>query len=246
MGPPGRARRGRLVAAALAGMALGFGCAVLGVGRAWTVPVRELDAEGAARFRIRNLKPGDTAEAVRAALGEPADRMPTCILDQVAWRYPIREWNEKHEAMTAVPAVVLRARFDSSGTLVEWGFVHPGDGRPLAVVESASDALRWYRALSPPPVPPLVELDKVLARGRSSRADVERELGRWRPDLRCGNGGPAPTVRSRTDESGSVQEWYVDRPSPLFVPPQYLIVIFDSGSRLVGCHIEQTYPGGRK
>jgi hypothetical protein len=91
-----------------------------------------------------------------------------------------------------------------------------------------------------------VKLDEVLIRGRTTQLDVERILGQWRPDLLCGNGGPVPVVRKRTTDSGSVWDWYADRPSPLFVPPRYLVASFDDRGALIVWHFERTYPGGRK
>jgi hypothetical protein len=98
----------------------------------------------------------------------------------------------------------------------------------------------------PPPIPPLVKLEEVLIRGRTTQLDVERTLGQWRPDLHCGNGGPAPVVKKTTTDSGSIWDWYADRPSPLFVPPRYLVASFDDSGTLVVWHFERAYPGGKK
>jgi hypothetical protein len=54
-----------------------------------------------------------------------------------------------------------------------------------------------------------------------------------------------PVVSKRTTDSGSVWDWYADRPSPLFVPPHYLVASFDDRDALIAWHFEQTYPGGR-
>ncbi len=147
-----------------------------------------------------------------------------------------------------VPAVLLRTEFDGSGVLTDWGFVDPLTGRSLPVVETSDEASRWFRSLSsaPPPIPLQVKLDETLTRGRTTQLDVERLLGQWQPDLHCGNGGPVPMVTKRTVGSGSVWDWDVDRPSPLFVPPGYLVATFDDTGALRVWHLEQTYPGGRK
>jgi hypothetical protein len=91
-----------------------------------------------------------------------------------------------------------------------------------------------------------VELEESLIRGRTTQLDVERILGQWRPDLLCGRGGPVPVVRKLRADAGSVWDWYADRPSPLFVPPSYLVATFDPTDALIVWHFEQTYPGGRK
>lgn len=98
---------------------------------------------------------------------------------------------------------------------------------------------------APVPIPPRVRLDEVLVRGRTTKDDAERGLGRWRPDLHCAWGGAVPVVRKSTGDSASVWDWYVDRPSPLFIPPGYLVASF-RGDSLRAWHLEQTYPGGRE
>lgn len=243
----GRARVAAVLACALAGFA-GAGCgALLGSG-VRPVPVAETDSRGTALERVRSLRAGDRGEQVAAILGEPADRQRTCMPVRIVWRYPLRAWNDMAERGELVPAALLRLRFDDRGTLADWGFVDPRDGRALPVRETAGEAARWFRSLShaPPPVPPRIDLIETLVRGRTTLEQVERALGRWHPDLLCGNGGPVPLVRKSASDSGSVWDWYVDRPSRLFIPPRYLVAAFDEDGTLIGTHFEQTYPGGRK
>jgi hypothetical protein len=212
------------------------------------VPVQEIDAHGISLTRVQKLRRGDRAESVAAVLGDPADRRPSCVPGEVVWRYPIRAWNDTANSREIVPAVLLRVSFDTSGTLTDWEFVDSSTGRPLVVRETPEDALRWFQTLSdaPLPVPQRVELDGTLIRGRTTETDVERMLGQWKPDLHCGSGGPVPVVKKTKDDSGSVWDWYVDRPSPLFIPPRYLVASFDDAGALIVWHLEQTYPGGRK
>jgi hypothetical protein len=212
------------------------------------VPLEEVDVHGVSFDRARDLRPGDRAESVERLLGEPADRRPSCVPGEIVWRYPIRAWNDMENSREIVPAVVLRARFDGSDVLTDWGFVDPLTGRALPVLETRADASRWFESLShaPPPIPPRVELDQSLIRGKTKQLDVERILGQWRPDLHCGRGGPVPVVRKTRADSGSIWDWYADRPSPLFIPPRYLIATFDVTDALIVWHFERTYPGGRK
>lgn len=211
-----------------------------------TVPVQEVDAHGISLARVQELRRGDRAESVIVVLGAPADRRPSCVPGEVVWRYPIRAWNDMLDRREVVPAVLLRLSFDASGTLTEWSFVDSLTGRPLPAREKSDDASRWFQTLSLPPIPPRIELAKALIPGHTTQFDVERVLGQWQPDLYCGNGGPAPVVKKTRTESGFVWDWYVDRPSSLFVPPHYLVVSFDNGGSLIVWHFEQTYPGGRK
>jgi hypothetical protein len=122
----------------------------------------------------------------------------------------------------------------------------PVTGVPLPIDESLEEATRWFDRLSPDPVPRRIELDRSL-RARATRlADVERLLGEWRPDPGCGPGGKFPILRETRSWEGEIREYYVDRPSPLFIPPYYLIASFDDRGHLIVWWLQQTYPGGRK
>jgi hypothetical protein len=211
------------------------------------VPVAEVDTHGISLARAQQLVRGDRADAVILVLGEPADRMPSCVPGEVVWRYPIRAWNDMGASREIVPAVLLRMTFDRMGTLEAWSFVDPLTGHDLPVLEGSDVASGWFESLShsPAPIPPRVQLDETLIRGRTTQHQVESKFGQWQPDLHCTFGGPVPVVRKTTAGSGSVWDWYVDRPSPLFIPPRYLVASFRAGS-LSAWHLEQTYPGGRE
>lgn len=224
------------------------GCAAFMVSGIKVVPVEDVDRYGISLDRARSLRPGEGEDAVVAVLGEPADKQRSCVPNRVVWRYPIRAWSDMANRRKIVPAVHLRVRFDASGTLVDWGFIDPRTRHALAVRETVDDAYRWFRSLSqaPSPTPPLIDLNKTLVRSQTTQHDVERVLGQWHPDIYCGNGGPVPVVTKMTTKSGSVWDWYVDRPSPLFIPPYYMVVNYDERGALTGLHFEGTYPGGRK
>ena len=224
------------------------GCGLLLSGNVKPVPVKEVDKFGIDLARARSLTRGDRAESVVAVLGEPADKQRSCVPGQVIWRYPIRAWNDMANSRQIVPAVLLRVSFDATGTVTNWGFVDSVTGRPLIVSETLGDASRWFESLSdaPPPIPVRVELDKALIRGQSTQPEVEHVLGQWKPHASCGDGGPLPAVRKTKADSGYVWDWYVDRPSPLFIPPMYFIASFDDSGKLIVWHLESTYPGGRK
>jgi hypothetical protein len=211
-----------------------------------SVPVQDVDRHGTSLARLHSLERGDKEDVLVAILGEPADRRPSCVPGQVIWRYPIRAWNKMLGRPEVVLAVLLRINFDRSGVLTDWGFVDPLTGRSLVVRETLEEASRWFQSLSLPPVPPYIELHKALVRGQTTQDDVERVRGQWQPDLFCGNGGPVPVVSKRITQSDTIWDWYVDRPSPLFVPPHYLVASFDDTGALIVWHFEGTYPGGRK
>jgi hypothetical protein len=224
------------------------GCAMLNSSSIKAVPVEDADQYGISLDRARSLHQGDGADLVVAVFGEPPDKQRSCVLDGIVWRYPIRAWSDMASSREIVPASRLRARFDGSGTLIDWGFIDSLAKHALAVRETADDAYRWFQSLSqaPLPIPHLIDLNKTLIRGQTTQHEVEQALGLWHPDLYCGNGGPVPVVTKMISESGSVWDWYVDRPSPLFVPPHYLVVSYNKEGSLIGWHLEATYPGGRK
>lgn len=213
------------------------------------VPVGEIDARGISLKLAEKLNRGDPAESVVNVFGEPADRQPSCVPGQVVWRYPIRAWNDLLvDKPQIVPAVLLRLSFDKMDTLTKWHFVDSFSGQSLAVRETLNEASLWFQLLSqaPQPIPPYIELHTVLLQGKTTKLDAERILGQWRPDFYCASGGPAPIVKKAETASGSVWDWYVDRPSPLFVPPHYVIVDLDNSGSLIVWEFQQTYPGGRK
>jgi len=212
------------------------------------VPIEETDQHGIGLDRARSLHQGDREDLVAAVFGEPSDKQRSCVLDGLVWRYPIRAWSDMAKRREIVPAIRLRARFDGSGTLIDWGFVDSLAEHALGVREPADDAYRWFQSLSqaPPPIPPRIDLKETLIRGKTTQHEVEQALGQWHPNIHCGNGGPVPVVAKTISESGSVWDWYVDRPSTLFVPPHYLVVSYDKQGSLIGWHLEATYPGGRK
>jgi hypothetical protein len=210
------------------------------------VPIAELDRHGRSLDLARTLRPGDAPERVLAILGEPSDRRAG-LLGETVWRYPVRAWSDIAEQRTIVPAARLRMRFDAEAKLDDWEFVDADGGR-LPIRESPEEAERWFRslALAPQPIPPRVVLEETLVRGRTTQAEVERSLGRWHPDLLRGCGGPVTLYEERAADSGAIWDWYVDRPSPLLVPPRYLVVTLARDGTLAAWHFEATYPGGSK
>ena len=245
---PVSASRRKFLVPALAFSFAAQGCAILPGSTVKPVRVEEVDERGISLDQIQKLRGGDPAASITDLLGIPADRRPSCVPGEVVWRYPIRAWNDMANSREVVPAALLRVTFDRGGTLRDWGFVDSSGGRPVPVRETVDEASRWFGSLShaPPPIPPRIELATTLIRGLVTAIDVERVLGQWQPDLHCGNGGPVPIVRKTKTDSGSVWDWYVDRPSRLFVPPYYLVVSVDDTGSLIVWHFEGTYPGGRK
>jgi hypothetical protein len=225
------------------------GCAFLS-GGVRPVDVPALDRGGTSLAALRGLPAGTPAAELIRLLGEPADRVRACGPSrEVVWRYPIRAWNDRvSQAPRVVPAPLLRIELDDRGLIRDWRFVHPVSGEPLPLDRREEDERAWFAGLSeaPGPRPPLIALADLLRPGRAGGPAVEALRAAWQPDLLCSRGGPVPVARRPTTAGGEAWEVFVDRPSPFFVPPHYLLASFDDGGRLIVWHFEQTYPGSRK
>lgn len=211
------------------------------------VPVPLLDRNGISLEHLGKLTPGlsDQADFLRL-LGEPASRTRGNFPGDTIWLYPIRAWNTRGRT-GVVPAALLRIRFDRSGVVQEWHFRDPDTGDVLPVRRTLSRDTRWFHDLAPPPMPPYIDLGRILRIGESTIADIARELEIWQPRVYLGSGydGDLPVVRKQTTRRGGIWEYYVDRPSPLFIPPHYLIVSFHRSGILRAYWFQTTYPGGK-
>lgn len=147
-----------------------------------------------------------------------------------------------------VPAGLLRMRFDNAGLLVDWHFVDPANGASIPIQDTQAQAERWFDLLvsSPGPVPPRIRVRQQLIPGSTTLNEAIAVFGSWHPDFHCDSEGPVPLYRKVQNDFGTVLEWYVDRPSHLFIPPMYLVATFDRSGGLLACHLQQTYPGGLK
>lgn len=156
-----------------------------------------------------------SAAEVRARLGEPPFTHRTPI--SVDWFYPIRSDAER----MGIPAVVLKVWLDDAGRLDDWRFLHAVTGTLLPVRETLAEADAWFARLCNPPR--RIELAGVLRKGAPEQEAVTGM--RWFPEL-------APTflgkvlVRREREGSRETLVFYADRPSPLYVPPYYLVVKF--------------------
>ncbi len=209
------------------------------------VAVPDLDRHGVALSQVRKIRSGNTEDDLLRILGEPADRCRSCVPGRIVWRYPIRAWNDRASGGGVVRAALLRITFNHQGVVKEWGFVDPVTNQPLPVRENLEAASQWFKGISQrPPTPPRIVIESSIAKGQTRMIDVERVFGQWQPYLGCGSGGAVPIVRKSRSDSEVAWEYYVDRPSPLFIPPNYLIADFDSNGVLQSWRFEQTYPGG--
>ena len=151
-------------------------------------------------------------------LGEPTDRQPTG--SGWIWVYPIRT-DFGGLVPGLVPATVLRLVFDGSDVLADWYFLNPRTGDTLPVHESLLEA-RAQLAQECGQNQWLVVSD-LLQRGQTTAQEVDRLL---RPQVSLDSvvfGGHLDLVRKTTGAGGQVWNFFVDRPSPIFIPAFYLV-----------------------
>jgi hypothetical protein len=162
--------------------------------------------------------PLSTSEII-ALLGEPP-----LILVGHGWVYPMRL--NSLDRGQAVPAPVLKVFFDESGRVKEWGFYAQFTDEPLLIRETTDAAGAWLNRCS---TSTRIELNKVLIVGVSTRQEV---FNRFVPhaffDYEEANLDVvfAPSLPS----DKRVLHFYVDHPSPLYIPPDYYVFNFDDQS----------------
>jgi hypothetical protein len=161
------------------------------------------------------------AEIVRL-LGRPAAKLRAPFAEGEVLVYPVRSgWAGYSHAP------VLRIEFDSAGLVQDVGFFQPQTGKRLPVREKLKRArkrLSCGRSIVDGThfgVRPELAVDKIRP-GQSTREDVVEILAAFEP--------PPPMLavpfpRKWIGESREIWEYYVDRPSPLFIPSGLSAVI---------------------
>jgi len=164
------------------------------------------------------------AEVLRAA-GEPAQKRPSLGRGSEQWAYAVRAFSPA--AGFSVPAAILRIEFDGAGVVTDWYFRDPAGRTRLPVRESLPDAQRFLSSICRQPVPE-IDLEAGLQRKQSTQEDVASLLAPVRSDK----------GREEALSEGLAWEYYVDRPSPVFVPPFYVMVSIENG------RVNRIYPSG--
>ena len=159
------------------------------------------------------LRPGHATKAdVRRLLGDPplGGQFRGMTTEEISastqWCYPRR-------ADSRVRAPRLKVWLDTAGILLDWGFYHPVTDMKLEVRETLQEAFARQprkRANS------TIEFSYVLQPGSS-----EREI--WQA-LTLGS---SAKYRIETVASGRLLTFYVDHPSPLYMPVFSTCIIFD-------------------
>jgi hypothetical protein len=148
-------------------------------------------------------------------------------LQWTTWRYPIRN-------ITAVPlstgaetqrqvisAAELRIWLNKSGQVDKWGFFHPVKYSLMEISESIEEADSRLREMRKPPK--RIELATVLRQG-TPKEDVLEGM-RWFEGLISKELERSQVYISREGQQ-EMLIYYADHPSPLYVPPHYVVVTF--------------------
>lgn len=189
------------------------------------VAVSELDDQVLGiGYNSRSPFVGRTSTDVLRQVGDPADKVHSPTREE--WAYPVRAFSPRG----LPPAAILRIEFDLAGVVSDWYYFDPRTKMRLPIRESLTDAQRFLGRICGRPVRE-VNLEAGIRRNQSTKADIVALLA---PVV----GGRA-RVRETITASWVAWDYYVDRPSPVFIPPFYVIVVF--GAKGV---VEVIYPEG--
>jgi hypothetical protein len=180
------------------------------------VAVPELDNE-VLGIGDNNSSPfvGRTRADVLRQVGEPADKRHYPTGED--WAYPVRAFSPRDFP----PAAILRIEFTLAGVVSDWYFFNSRTKARLPIRETYTDARRFLARVCGRPVGE-VNLEAGIRRNQSSKADIAALLA----PVVGGRHFSRAHVRETITASGFVWDYYVDRPSPVFIPPFYVIVVF--------------------
>jgi hypothetical protein len=193
-----------------------------------TVAVSELDDQ-VLGIGYNSSSPfvGRTSTDVLRQVGDPADQRHS---PREEWAYPVRAFSPR----ALPPAAILRIEFDLAGVVSDWYFFDPRTKIRLPIRESLTDAQRFLGRICERPVRE-VNLEAGIRRNQSTKAEIVALLA----PVVGGMHFRRARVRETATASGVAWDYYVDRPSPVFIPPFYVIVEF--GAKDV---VELIYPEG--
>jgi outer membrane protein assembly factor BamE (lipoprotein component of BamABCDE complex) len=169
-----------------------------------------------------NITRGITSAAeVVKLLGEPPEKGSAYFYDD-AWIYPSRIC---FSMRPFVRACLLNIEFDSNGVVTNWTFVNPYTNLPLPIRETLEEADKKLKHEQKYCDVPRIEIVQSVVKGVSTREDIEHVFSAWEPSSSF-------TVKKIETEQGEIWSYYVDRPSPLYIPPFHLIFTFDEFGRV--------------
>jgi len=182
-------------------------------------------------INLEGIEGTSSREEVRAILGEPPFVIETHgvrELQWTAWWYPIRSIGAVPLPAGAkvqrqvISAAELRVRLDASGRVEAWGFYHPISSSPMRIRESMEQAsFRLKKACNRPK---WIELGETLKQG-TPKEEVLNGM-RWFEGLLVSTEFEISQVRVSRDGQKEMLIYYTDHPSPLYIPPSYVVVTF--------------------
>jgi hypothetical protein len=160
-----------------------------------------------------NLRIGHATKAdVRRLLGDPplGGEFKGMTTEEIS---ASRDWCYPQRAGSSVRAPKLKVWLDTAGVLLDWGFYHPVTDMKLEVRETLQDA---YARQPRKRAGSTIEFSWVLQPG-----GTEREI--WLAMTL----GSAAKYRIESAASGRLLTFYVDHPSPLYMPVFSTCIKFD-------------------
>jgi hypothetical protein len=200
-------------------------------------------------INLENIQRTSHQEEIKAVLGEPHfvhELHGEGKLVWTTWRYPIRHIDAvplptgAKAQRQVIPAVELKIWLDTSGRVDKWGFSHPKTHSPMEIRESIKQVDAWFGKMRNPPR--RIELAEVLKRG-TSKDDILKGMYLFEAKL-VSEEVKRSQVRFSREEEREVLTYYADHPSPLYVPPFFVVVTFYvMGGLRTGWHFESVYGG---
>lgn len=188
-------------------------------------------------INLEGIERSSSPEDVRAILGEPPFVIETHGVGELqwtAWWYPIRSIATvplpagAKAQRQVIPAAELRVQLDTSGRVEAWGFYHPIINSPIWIRENMDQA--GSRLANACNQPKWIEFAKVLKQG-TLKEEVLNGM-RWFEGLLVSTEFERSQVRVSPDGQKETLIYYTDHPSPLYVPPSYVVVTFYSKGNL--------------
>lgn len=206
------------------GLLLGVAGVVLWLQSRSTVAVPGLDNRTLELGKVQGMR---TKAEITAALGAPPLVYTGAGRASQDWAYPIRVDGWSNERAT--PAAMLEIALDASGKVVSWGFFDSASHAQLPIRESAAQANEWLDNRDIRPAD-RIDLAAALKPGLAKKQVLALLVGPsnnlpffYPEELETIFTRPAATGE------GEVLRFYVDRPSPLLIPPFLYVRVFDEG-----------------
>jgi hypothetical protein len=181
-------------------------------------------------INLEGIQRASSQEDVRAVLGEPPfvhELYGDGKLQWTSWWYPMRSIDTVSLSPGAraqrqvIPAAILKIWLDRSGRVDKWGFFHPITKSFMEIRESIEQIDLWFGKIRNPPK--RIELAVLLRRG-TLKEDVLKGM-RWFEGLISKELERSQVHISREGQQ-EILIYYADHPSPLYVPPNYVVVTF--------------------